>query len=61
MKEEHICCICGEKFLGYGNNPYPLVKKEGARCCDACNEKVILARMQEIIDRNKKEQENKEK
>ena len=47
-KEEHICCICGKKFNGYGNNPDP-VKKEG-RCCDDCNStKVIPARLEEWI------------
>jgi len=38
-----ICCLCGENFYGYGNNPFPL-SKEGA-CCSKCdNEKVIPAR-----------------
>lgn len=36
----HTCCICGEKFIGFGNNPYP-VKKEG-RCCDECNWKYVI-------------------
>ena len=40
MKEEHICCICGKEFKGYGNNPYPVNKEEGARCCDECNDKM---------------------
>ena len=43
MKEKHICCICGCEFEGYGNNPYPLVKDEQARCCDECNEKYVVA------------------
>ena len=41
---EKICCICGKKFIGYGNNPEP-VKSEG-RCCDNCNfSQVIPARI----------------
>lgn len=41
-----VCCICGEKIDGYGNNPAPL-KVKGV-CCDACNAKfVIPARMAE--------------
>ena len=44
-KEEHVCCLCGKKFLGYGNNPYPL-KKEGV-CCDECNKKVIKKRLED--------------
>ena len=40
------CCICGEKFDGYGHNPQPY-KKSGT-CCDACNSKfVIPARLAE--------------
>ena len=34
------CCICGKKFKGYGNNPYP-VKKYGT-CCDQCNMEVVI-------------------
>ena len=42
--EKHICCICGKKFEGYGNNPTP-VKEDGV-CCDECNfGKVIPARL----------------
>ncbi len=41
-KETHICCICGETFEGYGNNPYPVVKEENARCCDDCNSMVVI-------------------
>lgn len=46
--EKHVCCICGEEFEGWGNNPYPLVKDEDARCCDECNNLVILARLAEL-------------
>lgn len=42
------CCICGEEFKGYGNNPAPLVKDEGS-CCDKCNfEKVIPERIKRV-------------
>lgn len=41
------CCICGKKFVEFGNNPYP-VKSEG-RCCDECNTTyVIPARLAEF-------------
>lgn len=51
------CCICGEEFQGVGNNPYPVVKDEGARCCDDCNTLfVIPARIKAMID----DEENKE-
>lgn len=42
--EKKTCCICGKKFGGYGNNPWP-VKQDG-ECCDDCNfTKVIPARI----------------
>lgn len=44
--EVKICCICGKPFTGWGNNPYPVVKTDGAECCDECNlEKVVPARI----------------
>ena len=46
-QKEHICCICGKKFVGYGNNPSPL-RYEGV-CCDECNAKVIAAGIDEIF------------
>lgn len=44
--DKNICCICGRKFEGYGNNPYP-IKEEGV-CCDECNIRVIVERIKEI-------------
>ena len=38
-----VCPICGNTFIGYGNNPYP-VAKDGL-CCDDCNLWVILMRI----------------
>lgn len=38
--EKLVCCICGKEFEGFGNNPYP-VKSEG-KCCDKCNEEVVV-------------------
>lgn len=35
--QEYVCCICGKKFTGWGNNPWPVVDDENARCCDECN------------------------
>ena len=46
MKEK-ICCICGQVFVGYGNNPWP-VAEEG-ECCDQCNyDSVIPARLRKM-------------
>lgn len=40
------CCLCKEKYKGYGNNAEPLMK---GRCCNRCNIlKVIPARLEEL-------------
>ena len=57
--EEHICCICGKKFTGWGNNPWPVVNDEDARCCDDCNDtRVLEARLASMFCR--KETDNEE-
>lgn len=44
--EKFTCCLCHKNFEGIGNNPYPVVKEDGERCCDDCNAlTVIPARM----------------
>ena len=52
-----VCCICGKICENqWGNNPYPLVKDENARCCNVCNDLVIAARLgllKEDIDKDK--------
>ena len=40
------CCLCDKEIIGYGNNPYPLDKREGARCCDKCNIEVLKKRIE---------------
>ena len=40
--QERTCCICGMKFIGYGNNPYPVVDDDEARCCDLCDSMVVV-------------------
>jgi len=53
-KEIHVCCICGNKFSGYGNSVWPI--KEGV-CCDSCNVEVIKARIEKfgVVFDNRKE------
>lgn len=36
------CVICGGIFTGCGNNAEPLAE---GRCCDRCNDAVIMARL----------------
>ena len=46
---EYICCICGNKFFGWGNNPWPINSNDGAKCCDMCNlTRVIPARIENV-------------
>ena len=45
--KEKTCCICGKKFIGFGNNPYPVKSTSKGidsddRCCDACNFAVVI-------------------
>lgn len=43
------CCICKKFFLGYGNNPWPVVKKNNVVCCNYCNDtKVIPERIKNM-------------
>lgn len=48
--QENVCCICGKRFTGWGNNPWPVVEDENARCCDECNDtEVIPARLAKMF------------
>lgn len=52
--QENVCCICGKRFTGWGNNPWPVIEDEDARCCDACNdEKVVPARLAMMFNKEK--------
>jgi len=35
------CCLCKNKFSGYGNNPAPL-ESNNKVCCDYCNTKKVI-------------------
>lgn len=37
--EEGICSICGKEYANWGNNAYPI---NNGRCCDKCNEVVVI-------------------
>ena len=50
---EFKCCICGGTFKGYGNNPWPVVNDEDARCCDLCNSlEVVPARIRMMMEKS---------
>ena len=51
-----VCCICGSPTYGFGNNPWPVVEDENARCCDVCNYmRVIPARLAMMGEKQKDE------
>lgn len=48
-KEYLDCCLCENKIqpnpqTGWkkGHNPFPLARKSSDRCCDDCNENLVL-------------------
>lgn len=36
------CCLCGECFEGFGNNPDPLALDDDERCCDMCDSMFVI-------------------
>lgn len=46
---KYVCCFCKRTLIGFGNNPYPANKREGARCCDVCNAKVVIPARFEVM------------
>lgn len=43
MSDDRVCCLCGLPYERLGNSPAPLMRH--GRCCDACDEIVIQARI----------------
>lgn len=41
-EQEKTCCLCGKKFKGWGNNPFPLDEDPNATCCDKCNAEIVV-------------------
>ena len=58
-----VCCICGcECENKYGNNPWPVVKDENAKCCNHCDQTVVLPeRIRLMIEQKRKENLKTEK
>lgn len=54
-----ICSICFEDYYGYGNNAYPVhLENVSSRCCDKCNETIVIpARINKIYQDKIKEEE----
>ncbi len=43
------CCICGQLFMGMGNNPWPVIDEDDASCCDLCNQYIVVPARIEMI------------
>lgn len=44
------CSICGNEFTGWGNSPWPIKSDIEARCCDDCNEEIVIpARIEKLV------------
>ena len=50
------CVLCSEDYKGFGHNPWPLNGGRG-RCCDTCNDYVLLARIARLNKEKLKAQE----
>ena len=56
MEDLKKCCICGCDVWGLGHNPWPIVKKEDAVCCDFCDSyEVMPARFEEFRKMEKRD------
>lgn len=40
--DKYVCCICGKAFIGPGNNPWPVNNGVNVKCCDSCNQSVVI-------------------
>ena len=50
---EYKCCICGKRFVGYGNDPWPVNMEKNAKCCNGCNKEVVIpARLIQLANAN---------
>jgi hypothetical protein len=54
-KPVRICCICGNGYDEYGHNADPVKK---ARCCNNCNDTVVIPARIRQLRRAQKRKEN---
>ncbi len=52
------CSICGKQYKGYGNNALPV---NNGRCCDSCNETIVVPRRFQDARNRRKENKNANK
>ena len=53
----HVCSICQNDYVGFGNNAEPI---NSGRCCDVCNALVITARMRQVARSNQPRRKDKD-
>lgn len=41
IDKKFFCSICGLEFSGFGNNAAPI---NDGRCCDLCNDEIVIPR-----------------
>lgn len=42
-KNNKNCSLCGNELENeYGNNPFPLLKRDTDRCCNQCNNNYVI-------------------
>lgn len=41
------CVLCNREIKGYGHDPRPLARN--GKCCDKCNVKVIMKRLEMAV------------
>lgn len=49
-EEPKECCLCGKEINGFGNSPWPLRSEGEGRCCDDCNNSLVIPARIEMID-----------
>lgn len=52
------CSICGKQYKGYGNNALSV---NNGRCCDSCNETIVVPRRFQDARNRRKENKNANK
>ena len=53
------CCFCGKECENeFGNNPAPVNNDPNARCCNECNDKIVIpARILNVMKPKENEEE----
>jgi hypothetical protein len=46
---EHVCILCGRRFVGWGHNPEPIAPYVDGLACSTCNaERIIPTRLRRV-------------